>query len=312
VENVTNPDTQIDTPLFPEPHHLGLVHGALYYLYVSGKGYSEKIKYQLVNWEGVKKNLQIPVSLITDESTVSWMKEDGTWDLSEKIFDKIILTERPKTENYRNLNDGNEHDNVPFVNSNRYSVWNLTPYDRTLLIDSDFLIFSDTLNQYWDVDSDILISTAINDIYDQKRLGYHDRYISDTGIHLYWATTVMFSKSEYSKTFFNLVDQIRENYQYYSDLFRFDSRQYRNDIAFSVAKHILDGYETDITLGLPPILSILDKDILLDVSTEGKLTMLISPNLDSNYIAASANNLDIHIMNKQSLIRQSDKLLELA
>lgn len=58
VENVTDPDTQIDTPLFPEPHHLGLVHGALYYIYVSGKGYSEKIKYQLVNWEGVKKNLQ--------------------------------------------------------------------------------------------------------------------------------------------------------------------------------------------------------------------------------------------------------------
>lgn len=58
VENVTDPDTQIDTPLFPEPHHLGLVHGALYYLYVSGKGYSEKIKYQLVNWEGFKKNLQ--------------------------------------------------------------------------------------------------------------------------------------------------------------------------------------------------------------------------------------------------------------
>jgi hypothetical protein len=266
----------------------------------------------IVSGQLAAKHLQVPVSLITDKFTIQWMKESKIYQKAETVFDKIIEVEKPITDNQRNLHDGIENKLVPFVNSNRYSAYELTPYDRTLLIDSDFLIFSDTLNQYWDVDSDVLISTAINDIYDQKRLGYHDRYISDTGIHLYWATTVMFSKSEYSKTFFNLVDQIRENYQYYSDLFRFDSRQYRNDIAFSVAKHILDGYETDTTLGLPPILSILDKDILLDVSPEGKLMMLISPNLDSNYIAASLNNLDIHIMNKQSLIRQSDKLLELA
>lgn len=257
------------------------------------------------------KYLQVPVSLITDKFTIQWMKQSKIYQKAKSVFDKIIEIEKPVTDNQRNLHDGVENKLVPFINSNRYSAYELTPYDRTLLIDSDFLIFSNTLENYWDVDSDILISSAINDIYDQKRLGYHDRYISDTGIHLYWATTVMFSKSEYSKTFFNLVDQIRENYQYYSDLFRFDSRQYRNDIAFSIAKHILDGYETDITSSLPPVLSMLDKDVLLDVSTSGKLTMLVSPNLDSNYIAASVNNVDIHVMNKQSLIRQSDKLLEI-
>ena len=257
------------------------------------------------------KYLQVPVSLITDKFTIEWMKQSKIYQKAKSVFDKIIEIEKPVTDNQRNLHDGVENKLVPFINSNRYSAYELTPYDRTLLIDSDFLIFSNTLENYWDVDSDMLISSAINDIYDQKRLGYHDRYISDTGIHLYWATTVMFSKSEYSKTFFNLVDQIRENYQYYSDLFRFDSRQYRNDIAFSIAKHILDGYETDITSSLPPVLSTLDKDVLLDVSTSGKLTMLVSPNLDSNYIAASVNNVDIHVMNKQSLIRQSDKLLEI-
>jgi hypothetical protein len=265
----------------------------------------------IVSGQLAAKYLQVPVSLITDKFTIDWMKESKIYQKAKTLFDKIIEIEKPITDNQRNLHDGIENKLVPFINSNRCSAYELTPYDRTLLIDSDFLIFSDTLSNYWDVESDILISSAINDIYDQKRLGYHDRYISDTGIHLYWATTVMFSKSEYSKMFFELVDQIRENYEYYSDLFRFDNRQYRNDIAFSIAKHILDGYETDTTLALPPILSILDKDVLLDVSTSGKLTMLISPNLDSNYIAAASTNLDIHIMNKQSLIRQSDKLLEI-
>ena len=265
----------------------------------------------IVSGQLAAKYLQVPVSLITDKFTIEWMKESKIYQKAKTLFDKIIEIEKPITENQRNLHDGIENKLVPFINSNRCSAYELTPYDRTLLIDSDFLIFSDALSNYWDVDSDVLISSAINDIYDQKRLGYHDRYISDTGIHLYWATTVMFSKSEYSKMFFELVDQIRENYEYYSDLFRFDNRQYRNDIAFSIAKHILDGYETDTTLALPPILSILDKDVLLDVSASGKLTMLISPNLDSNYIAAAATNLDIHIMNKQSLIRQADKLLEI-
>lgn len=265
----------------------------------------------IVSGQLAGKYLQVPVSLITDKFTIQWMKESKIYQKAETVFDKIIEIEKPTTDNQRNLHDGIENKLVPFINSNRCSAYELTPYDRTLLIDSDFLVFSNTLGNYWDVDSDLLISSAINDIYDQKRLGYHDRYISDTGIHLYWATTVMFSKSEYSKTFFNLVDQIRENYQYYSDLFRFDSRQYRNDIAFSIAKHILDGYETDTSLSLPPVLSILDKDVLLDVATTGKLTILISPNLDSNYIAAAVDNLDIHVMNKQSLIRQADKLLEI-
>lgn len=58
VENVVNPDAEIDIPVFPEPHHLSLVHGALYYLYISGKGYTEKMKHQLLSWENAKKNLQ--------------------------------------------------------------------------------------------------------------------------------------------------------------------------------------------------------------------------------------------------------------
>lgn len=58
VENVVNPDTEVDTPVFPEPQHLSLVHGALYYLYISGKGYTEKMKHQLLNWDQAKKNLQ--------------------------------------------------------------------------------------------------------------------------------------------------------------------------------------------------------------------------------------------------------------
>lgn len=258
-----------------------------------------------------KKNLGVPVSLVTDESTVEWMRESGIYDRSVEVFDKIILVEKPVTGNRRNLNDGESKIKVPFVNTNRSNAWELTPYDRTLLLDGDYFIFSDRLGEYWDVDEDVLISRAMNDIYDEKRKGYHDNYISDTGIHMFWATTVMFSKTPRAKAFFDMVNFVRDNYRYYGDLFRFDTRQYRNDISFSVAKHIISGFETEIDPSLPPVLTAIGRDILSDVSTDGKLTFLIEPMAGANQIATSIKDVDIHIMNKQSITRHSDKLLEL-
>lgn len=257
-----------------------------------------------------KKHLGAPVSLVTDTATVEWMRESNTLEKATGLFEHIIIVDRPKTDNTRRLSDGNTSEVVPFLNSNRSSAWELTPYDRTLLIDSDFLIFSNRLAEYWDVDADVMIGSEINDIYNNSRLGYHDKYISDVGVKLYWATTVMFTKNTAAKTFFDTVNFIKENYEYYADVFRFDSRQYRNDIAFSIAKHILDGYEEIDGKNLPPVLTLLDKDILHSVNAD-KLLILTSPQLDSNYCAASISGVDLHVMNKQSIHRNKDNLLEL-
>jgi hypothetical protein len=259
-----------------------------------------------------KKHLNIPVTLVTDKSTIEWMKTSGIYVRALDTFEHILEVEKPVTGNTRKLHDGVDLNKmVPFVNSNRSSAWDLTPYDRTLLIDSDYLIFSNQLNEFWNVDEDILISSAINDICGPQRVGYHDRYISDTGVHLYWATTVMFTKNERSKSFFDMVSYVKDNYEYYGDLFRFNTAQFRNDIAFSVAKHILSGFETDLQMSLPPVLTAIDKDVLHSVDNSGKLTFLVTPSLTSKYCAATIKNQDIHIMNKQSLVRQAPALLEL-
>lgn len=257
-----------------------------------------------------KKHLDVPVSLVTDDNTLAWMKTSNVYDRAVSVFDKIITTEKPKTSNQRRLHDGCHSEMIPFTNTNRTSAWDISPYDRTLLIDSDYLIFTDTLNKYWESD-EVLISSAMNDVNDKSRAGYHDRYISDTGIHMYWATTVMFSKNAPGKRFFDLVEYVKTNYQYYGDLFRFDTRQYRNDIAFSIAKHILDGFETVISPSLPPVLTAIDRDRLINVDASGKLTFLISPAMDSKVVAASFADVDIHVMNKQSIIRNAPALLEL-
>ena len=257
-----------------------------------------------------KKNLQVPVSLITDASTIAWMKESNIFNQAESVFEHIITVDRPSTDNQRRLHDGQTGQMIPFINTNRSTAWDVTPYDRTLLIDSDFFIFSNSLGEYWNVDTDIMLGNAINDIYNDTRTGYLDRHISDTGVKMYWATTVMFSKNLNSKLFFNTVNYVKENYTQFADVFRFDPRQFRNDIAFSLAKHILDGYQQDDALSLPPVLSALDKDILYSVN-DNSLTFLIDYKLTNSYCAAAVSGVDVHIMNKQSVIRHKQKLLEL-
>jgi hypothetical protein len=255
-----------------------------------------------------KKHLNVPASLVTDPSTIEWMRESDVLEKATTVFENIIIVDRPNSDNHRRLHDGEENKVVPFLNSNRASAYELTPYDRTLLIDSDYLIFSKRLGEYWNVAEDVMIGESINDVYNNSRLGYHDQYISDVGVKLYWATTVMFSKSETAKVFFDTVNFIKDNYQHFADIFRFDSRQFRNDIAFSIAKHILDGFENNTSGNLPPVLTMLDTDILYAVKNN-KLQLLISPKLDSNYCAASLDGVDLHVMNKQSLIRHKEQLL---
>ena len=258
-----------------------------------------------------KKNLKVSVTLATDAATIDWMKTSNIYQQASSIFEHIIEVDNPATTNQRRLHDGINSKTVPFVNANRASAYDITPYDRTLLIDSDFLIMSDRLNEYWEIDQDVLISEAMRDIYHTDRRGYHDKYISDVAPHLYWATTVMFTKSKTSKLFFDLANSIRTNYNYFADMYSFNPAQYRNDISFSIAKHILDGYVTTTVGSLPPVLTTIDKDILLSVDNNSKLTMLINTNLDTEFCATTIAGLDVHIMNKQSLIRNVNSLLEL-
>ena len=267
-------------------------------------------KMSMVAAKFASKNLKVPVSLITDPSTIDWMKESNVIDEATTIFDKIIITNRPEEINMRNFYDGQDKVAAPFNNGNRSNVWNLTPYEKTLMIDSDFFVMTDTLNNFWDVDCDFMISQKYNDIFGEARTGYHDKYVSDTGIRLLWATTVMFTKNEYTKMFFDLVEYIKDNYKAFANLYRFDNRVYRNDISFSIAHHMLNGFETVNDYALPPVLSITDKDYLSHTSNDS-LIVLVSEMQNGNYCAAKIDT-DIHVMNKQSILRNIDNLMEMA
>lgn len=265
-------------------------------------------KLALVSGFLAKKHLEVPISLVTDKHTLSWIEESKLENKVAAVFDQVIDVPPPVTDNTRYLYDGNHKSLVPFSNVNRCSVYDVTPYDKTLLIDSDFLIFSETLNNYWDICSDVLIAESVNDAVNQDRLGHLDHHISDTGIRMRWATTVMFEKNEKSRRFFNLVDYIKNEYEMFADLFRFNPLQYRNDISFSIAKHIMDGYTESDGYYLPQLLTALDRDILVDIKNNNELLFLFDDK-NENFAGKIAGR-DIHVMNKQSLIRNASKVME--
>jgi hypothetical protein len=258
-----------------------------------------------------KKNLNIPITLVTDESSVDWAKESEIYSFVETVFENVIIVDKPSDKNFRNLKDGATSKHVPFINSNRYSAYDLSPYYTTLLIDSDFLIFTDHLSNYWDLDYDIMIGKSMNDIIGNRSEDL-DKRVSEVGPHMYWATTVMFKKNKTSKIFFNLVSFIKENYNYFADLYRFDPRQYRNDISFSIAMHILNGFEENTIQSLPDITTVLDSDVLEKINVDSSLKILASDKIDpQKYFMSSIRNKDLHILNKQSIIRLKDELLKL-
>lgn len=282
-------------------------NGVLIFAYNSP--HIDYIKISILAAKLAKKNLSVPVSLVTDQSTLDWAKKSKIYDFIIETFENIIVDECEYVENYRILHDGESKDKVPFRNSSRCRAWELTPYHRTLLIDSDYLIFSKNLSNYWNVEEDFMISNSIQDLFYHDRMQHYDRYISDVGVKLLWATTIMFTKNQYSKVIFDFVDHIRENYHKYSEIYRFDGRIYRNDVSFSLSSHTLAGFFEDSQYFLPPVLSTIDKDILYDVSSEGRLKFLI--NSTGRYVAASIYATDVHVMNKQSLVRHYDSLMRL-
>jgi len=256
-----------------------------------------------------KKNLEVPVTLISDTSTVEWMDKSNIYDKALRVFENIIEVDRPVYENSRVLHDGINSKTVPFINANRSDVWKLTPYDRTLMIDSDFLIFSKELSEFWDSDVDLMISPAMRDLRGD-RIGYHDIWVSDEGIPLYWATTVMFTKNSKTRLFFDLVSFIKKNYSLFSEIYRFRNTIYRNDISFSIAKHIFDGYEFIQNNHLPEVLTAQDKDLIHSFYDSGLRILLSDPISESASSIVNLKGRDIHLMNKESIVRISQDILE--
>lgn len=249
----------------------------------------------------VKKYLNLPTTLLTDN--IEYV-EKNQWSV---FFDKIILLKNVKPYTVRKYKDGLIYQNsLDFKNTDRSDVYDLTPYDETLLLDTDLVISDDVfLNCFTQSANLMMYSNAF------ELSGWRDisefTFITDSGPKFYWATAIFFRKSNETEIFFNLVKHIQENWPHYKKVYQIVSPIFRNDFAFSIAVHVMNGHTNgNFVKEMPGTLYYTaDRDELIELKNENFLFLIEKEN-QSEHFLAKIKNKTVHVMNKYSLNRVID------
>jgi hypothetical protein len=181
----------------------------------------------------VQQWLDVPVSLITDR------------DVDDSRFDQVIT----HTTDGLNLRyDPSARRQLPWHNHTRCDVFDLSPYDRTLVLDADFVINS----------------TDLRDILHRgpSFLAHRKAYNLATGLELcelnefgryrmpmWWATVIIFDRNRENHIMFEAWRMIRDHWHHYCNVYSIDQKLFRNDYAMSMALALMSGH----TLQVPAI-----------------------------------------------------------
>lgn len=177
----------------------------------------------------IKHNLGLPVTLITDHDAVP-----------EFDYDKVIRVDQ-QGATYRT-----EDMHIQWRNFGRYLAYELSPYDETILLDTDYLVLDDSLLKLFETSWDYKL---MHHNCDERGNSYE--MMGNTSLPFIWATVVLFRKSTKAQMLFDLVGKIQRNYNYYRLLYNIREGNYRNDYAFAIANIILNGYSVNEYEGIP-------------------------------------------------------------
>ena len=250
----------------------------------------------------VKQYLNLPVQLITDSSDYISTK----YPFYKRYIDILTVVPAPKTNAIKTFNNGlYESKKLEWKNSARNSAYELSAFDKTLVIDTDLLVSNNKLLTCFETTEDFMIANHYNLVNQGEELSFNR--ISDKTIPMYWATILYFTKSDTAKTVFDLVSHIKENYNYYRTVYDITESKFRNDFAFSIAVHIMRGFEnsSEWPKQLPSDMWVsTDRDFLIDIN-DGVIKLLAHKSYD--HLLVKLTDATVHVMNKFSLNSMIDK-----
>tara|TARA_R110001592_G_scaffold66642_1_gene204772 strand:- start:386 stop:1237 length:852 start_codon:yes stop_codon:yes gene_type:complete len=245
----------------------------------------------------IKKYLKLPVQLITDNKEYI----DDKFPFYKKYIDEVTCCDAPVSST-RTFHDGiyGEYPKLIWANSARDSAYELSIFEKTLVIDTDLLISNDKLLKCFDTGEDFMIAKDYHMVNTEKHYPSLDR-LSDKSIPMYWATILYFTKSNTAKTVFDTVQHIKENYNYYRLTYDIVETKFRNDFAFSIAVHMMRGFVEDGHWPKPipsDMWVSLDKDLLVDIKND---SIQLLAQRDWDYLLVALSDATVHVMNKFSL-----------
>ena len=235
----------------------------------------------MAHWSASRINrlLQLPTTLITDQ------------DVEDPIFDQILKINPQPTDRTRWFADLN--DSISWHNLDRCNVFDLTPYDRTLLLDADYVIASNFLQPVIQHDRFWCFRHAIaaGGSWSWDRFGRHRH-------PQYWATVIAFSRDNQSRFIFDSMRMIRDNWQHYRDLFHVDSPLYRNDYALSMALPLVNGHVHPVIPRVATMINVLPEH---DLKQQDEDQFVIEYGTVDRRRRCILHHQDFHAMCKQNL-----------
>lgn len=250
------------------------------------------------------------ICLITDTVGAGAVKGECHFDIVVTV-PETFEEQFSNTRQYRDT----QYYGIPdrFRNESRSLVYELSPFDETLLLDTDYLICNNVLGHVWGNPEEIMINAGAMSL-SQTPLAQTEQRLNPFGIRMYWATAIYFKKCERAKLLFNLVQHIRDNWTYYKMLYDIPGHLFRNDYAFSIAIHILNGFvESDEYVSPLPDASIftaLDIDQFYKINGPNDLSFFMcDPHEHWRFRIGRFSGLNIHCMNKLSLLNNMDSIM---
>ena len=263
-------------------------------LFAHNNGLIDYVSQAIFCSEQIKKHLNLSVSLVTSNKVP---------DDKKFLFDKIISVENTNTTQIKSFSDGSMTKHTAlWHNFSRPNCYDLTPYDETIVMDTDYIVGNNHLLKCFQSNADFLINKDAEYINYQHREDLVDKNVSDSSIPMYWATVFFFRKTKKMKTFFELIKHIKNNWSFYRFTYQIIGQNYRNDHSFSIAIHMLNDFEeTNWPMNLPSKLYyITDRDDVVHFDGSWKLMLSIDT---KKYYPCRVNGMDLHIMNKLALNR---------
>lgn len=251
----------------------------------------------------------LPVTMITGRGDWEWFQQnfDGDMNDVEAAFDSLVFAETGHQENRRTHFDSPWHQFVSnFRNGNKHRVFELSPYDQTLLLDIDYIVQNGHLADVFESGSAVTLFHDAENLIGEPPAPAQ-QYLSDLGIPMLWSTVIYFDRThEVTEMFFDLWAHIAENYEFYKFLYGFPGSMFRTDFCVSIAAHILNGGRPgDVISDFPqPMIYMSQRDDIAKINSADDWIYLVNDreeNWENSLTRISGEN--VHVMNKRSIER---------
>jgi hypothetical protein len=149
-----------------------------------------------------------------------------------------IITDSAPSDNARHFTDVGT---VTWHNLNRMDAYRLSPWDRTLVLDADYVVATDQLRSVIDCNEDFLAHRWAYDVTGCNNFAGLN-WFGNVDMPMWWATVMVFNKSKSTELIFDAMAMIRDNWTHYRNIYKNSVATYRNDHALSIALGIVNGH----------------------------------------------------------------------